>query len=245
MPKVQALSLPVARLGDVPRGIIAMIFASLFLAIASGITKYEVALYPTGEVLFVRSFASLLICGIFVLPVTGLNVFNTNILGAHAARGLSQSVSQAFTVLALGLMPLSSTIAINFSAPLWAALISVIWLRERPGPHALEAAAPSLLLLLLLFRFPGKPRQRLARGHGQERRQRRREAVAGAGKALVVDDLARRCAEAADRRERAAERRDDDVNVRDVVVVVVLVRASTPPLLLLPRLLAFFVTRRP
>ena len=57
--------------------------------------------------------------------------------GAHAARGLSQSVSQAFTVLALGLMPLSSTIAINFSAPLWAALISVIWLRERPGPQRL------------------------------------------------------------------------------------------------------------
>ena len=150
MPKVQALSFPVARLGDVPRGIIAMIFASLFLAIASGITKYEVALYPTGEVLFVRSFASLLICGIFVLPVTGLNVFNTNILGAHAARGLSQSVSQAFTVLALGLMPLSSTIAINFSAPLWAALISVIWLRERPGPQRLAFLGVGFLGVLIV-----------------------------------------------------------------------------------------------
>jgi drug/metabolite transporter (DMT)-like permease len=137
MTKVATLSRPFDRLGDIPRGIIAMILASLFLAIASAITKFEVALYPTGEVLFVRSFASLIVGAAFVLPRTGLAVFDTNILGAHAARGLSQSVSQAFTVLALGLMPLSSTIAINFSAPLWAALISVLWLRERPGPQRL------------------------------------------------------------------------------------------------------------
>jgi drug/metabolite transporter (DMT)-like permease len=150
MPKVQAFAQPFARLGDVPRGILAMILASLFLAIASAITKYEVALYPTGEVLFVRSFASLLICGLFVLPSTGLAVFDTNILGAHTARGLSQSVSQAFTVLALGLMPLSSTIAINFSAPLWAALISVLWLRERPGPQRLAFLGVGFLGVLIV-----------------------------------------------------------------------------------------------
>ena len=49
-------------------------------------------------------------------------------------RGLSQSTSQTFSVLAFGLMPLAGAIAINFSAPLWAALLSVIWLKERAGP---------------------------------------------------------------------------------------------------------------
>jgi drug/metabolite transporter (DMT)-like permease len=31
-------------------------------------------------------------------------------------------------------MPLAGAVAINFSAPLWSALLSVIWLKERAGP---------------------------------------------------------------------------------------------------------------
>ena len=31
-------------------------------------------------------------------------------------------------------MPLAGAIAINFSAPLWAALLSILWLKERAGP---------------------------------------------------------------------------------------------------------------
>ena len=139
-----------SRLGNVPKGIVAMTFASLFLAIASALTKYEVALYPTGEVLFVRSLASLILCGSFILPRQGLAVFDTNILGAHAARSLPQSVSQAFTVLALGLMPLSSTIAINFSAPLWAALVSAFWLRERLTPQRLAFLVAGFIGVLIV-----------------------------------------------------------------------------------------------
>ena len=50
------------------------------------------------------------------------------------ARGLSQSISQTFSVIAFSLMPLAGAIAINFSAPLWAALLSIIWLKEPAGP---------------------------------------------------------------------------------------------------------------
>src|SRR5258708_29365402 len=49
-------------------------------------------------------------------------------------RGLSQSISQSFSVLAFSLMPLAGAIAINFSAPLWAALVAIFWRRERAGP---------------------------------------------------------------------------------------------------------------
>ena len=51
----------------------------------------------------------------------------------HIARGLSQSISQTFTVIAFMLMPLAGAIAINFSAPLFAALLSIVWLKERAG----------------------------------------------------------------------------------------------------------------
>jgi drug/metabolite transporter (DMT)-like permease len=111
-----------------------MIAATLLFALSSAIAKWLVAIYPVGEVMFFRSFSSLLVCAMIVLPVTGLSVFATQRPRDHLARGLSQSISQTFTVIALGLMPLAGAIAINFSAPLWSALLSVVWLKERAGP---------------------------------------------------------------------------------------------------------------
>jgi drug/metabolite transporter (DMT)-like permease len=125
---------PSLRKDDVPRGILYMIAATLLFALSSAIAKWLVAIYPVGEVMFFRSFSSLLVCAMIVLPVTGLSVFATQRPRDHIARGLSQSISQTFTVIALGLMPLAGAIAINFSAPLWSALLSVIWLKERAGP---------------------------------------------------------------------------------------------------------------
>lgn len=119
---------------NVPKGILYMIAATIFFALSSAIAKWQVAIYPVGEVMFFRSFSSLVVGALFMLPVTGLSVFATKRPGAHIARGLSQSISQTFTVLAFSLMPLAGAIAINFSAPLWASLLSVIWLRERAGP---------------------------------------------------------------------------------------------------------------
>lgn len=119
---------------NVPKGILYMTLATFLFAISSAIAKWQVAIYPVGEVMFFRSAASLLVCAAVVLPVTGFGVFATHRPGAHMARGLSQSISQTFTVIAFSLMPLAGAIAINFSAPLWAALLSVIWLKERAGP---------------------------------------------------------------------------------------------------------------
>ena len=121
------------RKSDIPRGILFMIAASLLFALSSALAKWLVALYPVGEVMFFRSFSSLVICAIFILPFTGFSVFATKRPRDHVARGLSQSISQTFTVIALGLMPLAGAIAINFSAPLFAALISIVFLKERSG----------------------------------------------------------------------------------------------------------------
>ena len=124
---------PVSRKSDIPRGILFMIVASVLFAASSALAKWLVALYPVGEVMFFRSFSSLVICVIFILPFTGLSVFATKRPRDHVTRGLSQSISQTFTVIALGLMPLAGAVAINFSAPLFSVLISIIFLKERSG----------------------------------------------------------------------------------------------------------------
>jgi len=119
---------------NIPLGILFMIGATALFALASAASKWQVAIYPFGEVMFFRSLSALAVSAATVLPFTGLAVFATRRPRDHIARGLSQSISQTFSVLAFSLMPLAGAIAINFSAPLFSALVAVIWLGERPGP---------------------------------------------------------------------------------------------------------------
>jgi drug/metabolite transporter (DMT)-like permease len=117
----------------VVRGIMFMIGATVMFAISNALSKWVVAIYPVGEVMFARSLSSLIVCSAFMLPVTGVAVFATRRVRDHLARGLSQAISQTFTVIAFSLMPLAGAVAINFSAPLFSGLVSVVWLKERAG----------------------------------------------------------------------------------------------------------------
>jgi drug/metabolite transporter (DMT)-like permease len=119
---------------NVPLGILWMVAATVLLAVAAAIAKWQAAIYPVGEVMFFRSMSGLVFCALIVLPVSGFAVFATRRPGAHIARGLSQSISQTFTVIAVSLMPLAGAVAISFSAPLFAALLAILWLKERAGP---------------------------------------------------------------------------------------------------------------
>jgi len=125
---------PHAAASNVQRGIVCMIIATVAFAVTHALSKWLVGSYPVGQVMFSRSLVGFVGCALVLLPLHGTSVFATRIPAAHWARGLSQSISQTFSVLAFSLMPLASAIAINFSAPLWTALVAIIWLKERAGP---------------------------------------------------------------------------------------------------------------
>jgi drug/metabolite transporter (DMT)-like permease len=121
------------RVERIPLGIAYMIAATVLFAGSSATSKWLVATYPIGEVLFSRSSTSLLGASLAILPSAGLAVFRTNRLRAHLMRGISQASSQAFLLIAFSLMPLASAVAINFSAPLFATVAAVIFLKEPVG----------------------------------------------------------------------------------------------------------------
>lgn len=124
----------VPRVDNVVLGIVFMIAATFLFAGTAALAKWLASIYPVGEVMFFRSASSFVICAMIVLPMSGFSVLATKRPRDHLARGLSQSISQTFTVLAVSMMPLAGAIAINFSAPLWSALLSVLWLKEKAGP---------------------------------------------------------------------------------------------------------------
>jgi drug/metabolite transporter (DMT)-like permease len=110
-----------------------MLISTLVFTCTSALSKWLIATYPIGEVLFSRVFVPLIGLAIFILPRRGLAVFRTHRLKAHLMRGVSQSCSQSFLMIAFSLMPLASAVAINFSAPIFATLASMVFLREAVG----------------------------------------------------------------------------------------------------------------
>ena len=85
----------VGRTEDVPRGILMMIVATILFAAASAASKWLVAIYPVGEVLFLRSLSSFIACAAVMLPVTGLSVYATRRPRDHsraACRNRSRSL---------------------------------------------------------------------------------------------------------------------------------------------------------
>ncbi len=124
---------PPARREHVPLAIVYMIGATIVFAASSAASKWLVASYPVGEVLFTRTAVALIIMSLFILPQTGLAVFRTRRLGQHVMRSVSQAFSQTFLLIAFSLMPLAAASAINFSAPLFATLVSALLLKEAVG----------------------------------------------------------------------------------------------------------------
>ncbi len=117
----------------IPLAILYMVGAGAVFAASMAASKWLVATYPVGEVLFTRAIFGLLACGLLILPASGLAVFRTQRPGAHLIRGASQTCSQSLLLLAFSLMPLASATAINFSSPLFATLASAIFLKEAIG----------------------------------------------------------------------------------------------------------------
>src|SRR2546421_4351442 len=129
----------IARRNQIPRGIFYMVLSTVMFAGVNAIVKWEVALYPVGEVAFFRSaFAFFAVCGL-VLPRTGLAVLRTNRYREHLQRGLSQFGSMTCMFLAFRALSLGSAIAISFSAPLFTTLLSIVILKEKVGIHRWSA----------------------------------------------------------------------------------------------------------
>jgi drug/metabolite transporter (DMT)-like permease len=117
----------------IPLAIGLMLAATFVFTCTSALSKWLIETYPIGEVLFSRVLVPLIGLSIIILPRTGLAVFHTRRFKGHLLRGASQSCSQTFLLIAFSLMPLASAVAINFSAPIFATLASIILLRESVG----------------------------------------------------------------------------------------------------------------
>lgn len=127
-----------------------MLASTLVFTCTSALSKWLIETYPIGEVLFSRVFVPLIGLAAIILPRSGLAVFHTDRFKGHLLRGVSQSCSQTFLLIAFSLMPLASAVAINFSAPIFATLASMYFLRESVGAARWSAILVGFLGVLIV-----------------------------------------------------------------------------------------------
>jgi drug/metabolite transporter (DMT)-like permease len=86
--------------------------------------------FGTFEILFLRSVVSLAVM-LVLLPRFGAGALRTRFFGLHVVRNLFHFSGQYAWVYAIGLLPLATVFAIEFTMPVWVALLAFFVLGER------------------------------------------------------------------------------------------------------------------
>jgi len=105
------------------------------------------------EILFLRSVVSLAIMAA-MLPYCGLHVLRTQRFGLHVARNVLHFGGQYAWVYAISLLPLATVFAIEFTMPVWTAVLAMLILGERLNRGRVVMLALGLAGILIILK-PG------------------------------------------------------------------------------------------
>src|SRR5262245_59966693 len=94
------------------------------------------------EVLFFRTFFALLVVVGFAVSRGWVAKFRTQRIGIHLLRNLTHFGGQYCWVFAISVLPLATVFAIEFTMPVWVALLAYFFLGER-------ITGPRLVMLVL------------------------------------------------------------------------------------------------
>jgi len=114
---------------------------------------------PVFQIMELRSGLGLLILCPVIYLAGGFGMLRTSRLPTHAARALLHYAGQYGWFLALTLIPLAQVVAIEFTMPLWTALLAAAVLGDRGRARAGLPAGPAVA-----------GRRRTGRGHRSEDR---------------------------------------------------------------------------
>jgi len=121
-----------------PRPMLALLVrlgAVAALSSMSALIKYaEAGGVHLVELLFWRQFLAIpILVGWALASGAGLAAFATSRPGAHLRRGMFGMVGMMLNFGAVILLPLAEATTMNFTAPIWAVILSVLILKARPG----------------------------------------------------------------------------------------------------------------
>ena len=171
LPSVQPLLGSWTRLPAVTRGCALMLLSTVMFAGMHAAIRHTTQFVPPVEVAFFRNLFGLLVIAPLLMRY-GVGVFRTNKLGLHVMRACLNVVSMLAFFVGLSMTPIARATALSFTAPLFTALLGVLFLGEvfrwrrwtailigfigalvilRPGIEGLEFGAILIVVSSLLW----------------------------------------------------------------------------------------------
>jgi S-adenosylmethionine uptake transporter len=127
-----------------------MLAAGLSFATMGIFVKYGAAEFSAAELVLYRALVQLAV-GWAVLARAGLPVRTTR-LGMHVHRGVAGFVSLFMFFYALTTLPVATAMTLNYSSPLFLALLLAVLARERPGAKLVGTVLVGFSGVILLLR---------------------------------------------------------------------------------------------
>ncbi|MEX0338335.1 MAG: DMT family transporter [Arenibacterium sp.] len=135
------------------RGAIMMIVSTLCFAVMHATVRHVSHSLPPFQIAFFHNLSGLM----FLLPLLAAGGFaqlRTKRLGLHALRGVINIVAMLMFFTAVATTPLAKVTALSFTAPIFAAALSVLVLGERFRTHRWSALIAGFIGMLIVLR-PG------------------------------------------------------------------------------------------
>jgi len=127
-----------------------MVAASLLFAGMGVCVKLGSARFTAAELVFARGVIALLILYAYVY-FAGLSLATPH-WRTHLARGLAGFVSLVLYFYAISVIPLATAVTLNYTSPLFLALLLTFWLKEKVRPVLFVALAMGFVGVILLLR---------------------------------------------------------------------------------------------
>ncbi len=137
----------------VMRGVLLMCASTVAVSAMQVAIRHVSAEIPPFEIAFFRNIFGL----VFLVPFlmrSGFAQMRTKRLGLHALRGLVNVVAMLLFFTALSIIPLAKATALSFTAPIFAAVLSVLVLGERFRLHRWSAIVAGFVGVMIVLR-PG------------------------------------------------------------------------------------------
>jgi len=127
-----------------------MVAASLLFACMGVCVKLGSVQFSAAELVFSRGAVALLIIYAYV-RLAGLSLATPH-WRTHLVRGVAGFVSLVMYFYAISMIPLATAVTLNYTSPLFLALLLAFWLKEKIRPLLFVALAMGFMGVILLLR---------------------------------------------------------------------------------------------
>ena len=106
------------------------------------------------QIMEIRSLLGIVLFAPMIAAAGGLRAMRTRRFGGHLARNAVHYVAQFLWILAITMIPIAEVVAIEFTGPVWVALLAVVALGEKMTAARIAAVALGVVGVVIIVR-PG------------------------------------------------------------------------------------------